>query len=159
MVDLLKLEMPENTIVKDVIKNEICEIRDHIFIRVKGSKEKIVLLNDKTRNAISNYIKRAENFFSYTQNKFLFPSLSKQGFISRQAVYTTLKKSCEKLGIYGISPHSLRHSFATHLLEGGADLRVVQEMLGHSDISTTQIYTHLNKSKLKETYYKFHPRS
>ena len=78
--------------------------------------------------------------------------------ITRQYVYTMLRSKGRECGIMeGLSPHTLRHCFATSLLEGGADLRTVQELLGHSDISTTQIYTHINKKRIHDTYDQFHP--
>ncbi|MBX3298574.1 MAG: tyrosine recombinase XerD [Acidobacteria bacterium] len=79
--------------------------------------------------------------------------------LSRQAVYTMITGYAEKCGFHGVTPHTLRHSFATHLVQNDADIRTVQQMLGHSDISTTQIYTHLSSSHLKRSYDRFHPRS
>ena len=120
----------------------------------KGSKERIVPFGEKAKAALKKYLKYRD--FLILQNKlpdtkFLFiKSDGKQ--ISRQDVYNFIKKQGEKIHKH-ISPHTLRHSFATHLLENGADLRVVQELLGHSDVSTTQLYTHITKKRLKEVYF------
>ena len=91
-------------------------------------------------------------------NNYLF--LNNHGTkMTRQGIFKMLKKLCKEKGINKeISPHTLRHTFATHLLQNGADLRVIQELLGHSDISTTQIYTHLSNEKIKHDYFEFHPR-
>ena len=78
--------------------------------------------------------------------------------ITRVVVWQIVKRHAEKAGLDGVHPHTLRHSFATHLLAGGADLRVVQELLGHSNIATTQVYTHVDRSRLKDVLARFHPR-
>jgi len=125
----------------------------------KGRKERIVPLGKKAVSSIRRYLEAARpKFLKNKESEFLF--LNRFGAkISRQSLWKMIKKRAAEAGIKKpISPHSLRHSFATHLLEGGADLRAVQEMLGHADISTTQIYTHINKDRLKAIHKKFHPR-
>lgn len=125
----------------------------------KGGKERIVPFGKKAKETISRYlVKSRPHFLKKKVSNALF--LTKLGrSMSRQTFWKTIKKYAKETGIKKkITPHSLRHSFATHILERGADLRVVQEMLGHSDISTTQIYTHINKDRLKSIHHKFHPR-
>lgn len=118
----------------------------------KGSKERLIPINKNTVKALNDYLKERK----YTAEKFLITSnkllLRENGhFYTRQDVWRFIKKIGKKIN-KTISPHTLRHSFATHLLENGADLRVVQELLGHSDVSTTQLYTHISKKRLKEVY-------
>ena len=125
----------------------------------KGRKERIVPLGKKAIIAIERYLKSTRNKL-IKQNST--PNLFTNRFgkkISRQGLWKIIKKYAKEARIKKeIKPHILRHSFATHLLEGGADLRIVQELLGHANISTTQIYTHINKDRLKMIHQKFHPR-
>ncbi len=119
----------------------------------KGSKERIVPIGSKALKAIKEYEK--ERDFILQKNRQTSKNLLIKGDgknITRQDIYTFIHKQGEKIH-KSISPHTLRHSFATHLLENGADLRVVQELLGHSDVSTTQLYTHISKKRLKEVYF------
>jgi len=126
----------------------------------KGSKERLVPLGRQAAQAVRRYLQTVRPKWAARRpgDEALF--LSKLGRkMSRQTVWAILKKNAKKAGIRKtIYPHILRHSFATHLLENGADLRIVQELLGHSNISTTQIYTHVEQSRLKSIHGKFHPR-
>jgi integrase/recombinase XerD len=119
----------------------------------KGSKERIIPVNEIAIYYLNEYLKYGRSELLGTKDsEYVFIS-SRHTKISRQAFFKFLKRTCEELGIKkNISPHILRHSFATHLLNNGADLRSVQELLGHSDITTTQIYTHISNEKLEEDY-------
>lgn len=136
-------------------------VMDAGFLRTmgKGSKERIVPFGDRAKEAIVEYVEKARREFDKHSDPALF--LSNRGRpLSRQAIWMMLVKYAKKAGIRSkISPHMLRHSFATHLLENGADLRSVQLMLGHSDISTTQIYTHVSRARLQKIYDEHHPRA
>ncbi len=119
----------------------------------KGSKERIVPIGSKAVEAIQNYIPERDYFlkkFRTDSKNLLINDKGKK--VTRQEIYTFIRQQGEKIHKH-ISPHTLRHSFATHLLENGADLRVVQELLGHSDVSTTQLYTHISKKRLKDVYF------
>ena len=131
-------------------------MRDASFltIRGKGSKERIVPLTDRARDAVKAYLETLE-----AGSPWLFPANGETGYLSRQVFARELKGLAARAGIGAarISPHVLRHAFASHLLAGGADLRVVQTLLGHSDISTTQIYTHVLDEKLRTLVESHHP--
>lgn len=132
---------------------------DHGFIkcRGKGDKERLVPIGRKAIEACRQY---HERFRSRLKNKTEHFFLSHTGHgLTRQFLWQLVKKYAKLAGVTKpITPHSFRHSFATHLLENGADLRIVQELLGHADISTTQIYTHVSRDRLKGIHAKFHPR-
>ena len=131
------------------------------FVRVfgKGAKERVVPIGLPAKKKIAFYIENARKIALKNQlSPYLFIARAGKP-ITRQGFWKLLQRYADQAQIHKkISPHSLRHSFATHLLEGGADLRAVQIMLGHVDISTTQIYTHITRKHLKELHHKFHPR-
>ncbi len=145
--------------------SELCDLKmsnlylndDLIKVMGKGSKERIVPINTVAKKALEDYLNYGRGDLLETKiSDYVFIS-SRHTRITRQAFFKYLKKLCEEKEIKkNISPHILRHSFATHLLNNGADLRIVQELLGHSDIATTQIYTHLSNEKLEQEYDK-HP--
>jgi integrase/recombinase XerD len=132
--------------------------RPLIAVKGKGGRERLVPLNDATHAALDAY-REARATLGRPAGKWLFPADSKAGHLTRQAFARDLKNVAAYAGLDSrkISPHVLRHAFATHLLSGGADLRVVQTLLGHADISTTQIYTHVLEDRLKELVNRHHP--
>ena len=131
---------------------------DEAFLKVlgKGSKERLIPFGEKAKSFLNIYLKKRKPSSGNEEHIFI-SRLGKK--LSRVEFWRQLKNIARKAGINkNITPHTLRHSFASHLLAGGADIRFVQEMLGHSSISTTQIYTHLDNNKLKQQHKKFHPR-
>ena len=146
--------------VKDLKKANVNLEADFVKCSGKGGKERIVPLGKIAKQAISRYLETARHRLSEkSRDDHLFLSRL-GGKLSRQSLWKMIQKYAKKTGIKKhITPHTLRHSFATHLLEGGAELRGVQEMLGHADISTTQVYTHIDKDKLKKVHERFHPRA
>jgi len=138
------------------------KVLDFLLVRGKGSKERLVPLGSKAREALEAYLKLRSHFlYKNEKSPWLFPYGRAQGYVTRQQFGVMLKNLAMQAGLNpsAISPHKLRHSFASHLLEGGADLRVIQELLGHADLSTTQIYTHVAKERLKKLVEAHHPLS
>lgn len=141
------------------------EIKDVLFderlLRVygKGSKERLVPIGRKAMGDIAIYLRELRPGLERGKGRGILFLNSRGEPLTRMGAWKILKKYVEMAGIEKqVSPHTLRHSFATHLLEGGADLRAVQEMLGHADISTTQIYTHVDREYLRDVHRQFHPR-
>ena len=147
---------------------ELCDIKttdilwDSEIIRVngKGNKQRFVPIGPIARDNLKNYLNHKRPSLADKNHNVVELFLSQNGRkLTRMMIWILLKKWTDASNLQKkVSPHTLRHSFATHLLEGGADLRSVQEMLGHADISTTQVYTHLDKEHLKEVHRTFHPR-
>ncbi len=147
--------------------SELCKLRfemvdfEDAFLRItgKGGKTRVVRVGRKALEAISNYLANERpGLVTRKTSSHVFISV-RGGALSPDRVRQIVKERAKMAGIdQNVYPHLLRHSFATHLLEGGADLRVIQELLGHADISTTQIYTHVDSQRLKAVHKKFHPR-
>jgi tyrosine recombinase XerC len=136
--------------------NDVDFFNEEIKVTGKGNKERIVPVGSVAINFLQKYVKELKNKIN---TKILFINKNK-GRLTTRAVEMIVKSYAKKAGILKrVTPHTLRHSFATHLLDRGADLRSVQELLGHSNLSTTQIYTHLSIQKLKKEYEKAHPRA
>ena len=161
-VALLELLYATGLRASEVMSLNLSDINfDVAFVRClgKGSKERVVPIGKAALNAIKEYLEKGRPRLPQKDKEALF--LDKNGRrLTRQGLWLVFKKYVKLTGLKEkTSPHTLRHSFATHLLEKGADLRSVQEMLGHSDISTTQIYTSVSRERLKKMYLKAHPRA
>ncbi len=135
-----------------------------IVVRGKGNKERLVPLNEASRRAMADYLaameaQKPEKKKNAVSSKWLFPSFGESGHLTRQHFARDLKELAASSGLSPrlVSPHVLRHAFASHLLHNGADLRIVQTLLGHTDISTTQIYTHVVEERLKSLVRDLHP--
>src|SRR5436305_514867 len=135
-----------------------------IVVRGKGNKERLVPLNEASRQAMVDYLAaiealKPEKKKNAANSKWLFPSFGESGHLTRQHFARDLKELAASAGLAPrlVSPHVLRHAFASHLLHNGADLRIVQTLLGHTDISTTQIYTHVVEERLKSLVRDLHP--
>lgn len=136
-----------------LLRSAIVQEASMLVVRGKGDKERMVPLNDGAKDALLSYLKKLP------PGRFVFPANTKEGYLARQVFARELKQIAVGAGLDAskISPHILRHAFASHLLERGADLRVVQVLLGHADISTTQIYTHILDERLTQLVEKHHP--
>ncbi|OIM23377.1 site-specific tyrosine recombinase XerD [Oenococcus oeni] len=149
--------------VSEICNLKLADLHDELGLITtigKGQKQRIVPIGEMSLLYISKYFKESRPvLLKDKESPYLF--LNDHGHqISRQGIFKLVKEIAIKAGIdKDISPHTLRHSFATNLLENGADLRIVQELLGHSDISTTQIYTHVSQKHIREQYNRFHPRA
>ncbi len=160
---MLELMYATGLRVSELVELEVNDINlNDNYVRVfgKGKKERIVPMADITTNILKEYINvyRDSLLKGYLTDKVFISSYGKG--MTRQGFFKNLKKIAKEKGIEkDFSPHTLRHSFATHLLEHGADLRAIGEMLGHKNIKTTQIYTHLSNNKIKSDYEEYHPRN
>jgi len=158
---MLELMYSSGLRVSELINLKVNDVDlDDSLVRIfgKGSKERIVPLSQYAVDALSDYISfYRSKLFKHGQNDFLF--LNNHGLpMTRQGFFKIIKKLAKEKEIKtDFSPHTLRHSFATHLLKNGADLRSIQELLGHSDVSSTQIYTHITNERLQNNYVEFHP--
>lgn len=178
LIGALDLSKPENTRNKAMLEtlyscglrvSELIGLRlsnffpEDEFIKItgKGNKERLVPIGSTAIKNIEIYRDTVRNKLDIVNGNEDFIFLNRRGTkLSRTSVFTLIKNLALKIGLQkDISPHTFRHSFATHLIEGGADLRAVQEMLGHESITTTEIYTHLDRDFLKQTIQAFHPRS
>ena len=130
-----------------------------LLVRGKGAKERMVPLSVKAQNVLQVYVSLRDRVPEWQNSPWLFPARSENGFLARQVFARDLKSLAARAGISAaaVSPHVLRHAFASHLLQNGADLRAVQQLLGHSDISTTQIYTHVLEERLHQLVATHHP--
>ncbi|MCT1428207.1 site-specific tyrosine recombinase XerD [Corynebacterium sp. p3-SID1241] len=139
--------------------DDVSSAQEVIRLRGKGNKERIVPMGSHARQAIDAYLVRARPALNKGKTPALFLN-TRGGALSRQSAWAVLKTAAQRVELgKSISPHTLRHSFATHLLEGGADVRTVQELLGHSSVTTTQIYTHVTADSLREVWRTAHPRA
>ena len=142
----------------DLKINQVANISDKLYIKGKGGKQRVVVFNKNSLNVLNMWI---DIMMQHNKNKnsFLFENLDNNKKISRQKIYKDLKKFALKsnIDLNKVTPHSIRHSFATHMLNRGADLRTIQKLLGHSDISTTEIYTNVRQSRLKGLVDDVHP--
>lgn len=157
---MLELMYSTGVRVSELINISIYDIdltEDSVRIFGKGSKERIVPLGDMALESLKDYLKVRKEMLKKENNDFLF--LNNHGKkLTRQGFFKIIKNIAKEKNIKTeFSPHTLRHSFASHLLKYGADLRSIQELLGHSDLSTTQIYTHIENDTKKEIYHKSHP--
>ena len=132
-----------------------------LLISGKGGSERLVPVSSQAKSAIENWLVERNKLPRNRKSKYLFPSKSKNGHLNREVFFRLVKKvaTFSKLDAENISPHTIRHAFASHLLGNGADLRVIQSFLGHADISTTEIYTHIINDNLKNLVVKHHPLS
>ena len=142
-----------------LVVDDIAETRDFIKVTGKGDKQRVVPVGGAAQRALEAYLVRGRTALSAGKSHAVF--LNKRGgALSRQSAWTIIKHAASRAGLdKEISPHTMRHSFATHLLEGGADVRTVQELLGHASVTTTQIYTHVTPENLREVWTSSHPRS
>jgi len=166
-IDYRNIAMLETIYASGLRVSELVELKinnidyDECVIRIygKGKKERLVPINDSSKNALQTYINDYRPFLLRGKDSEYVFINNLGGRITRQGLFKILKKVCDQHGIKKhVSPHTLRLSFATHLLNNGADLRVIQELLGHSNLTTTQIYSHLTNEKIKEDYQN-HPRN
>lgn len=174
-IDLTKTEGMRNKAILEVLYgcglrvSELCNLKisdlflDEDFVKVtgKGNKERLVPIGNEAIKYLKIYLQENRVHINVKPGKEDFVFLNRRGNpLSRVMIFLIIKSLAEEIGLKkNISPHTFRHSFATHLVEGGADLRAVQEMLGHESITTTEIYTHLDRNYLRETIIQYHPRS
>lgn len=148
--------------VTELVSLPVAAVRgnpDMILVRGKGGKERMVPLSPDARDAVILWLSVRDQDEAHTKSTFLFPSRGKQGHLTRIWFFQQIKKLALMAGINAekVTPHSLRHAFATHLLAGGADLRSIQTLLGHADIATTEIYTHIQYERLRKLVLEHHP--
>ncbi len=150
--------------VSELVNLRLTDVHfDDNFLKIqgKGNKERLVPLGNSAKQAITDYLQNYRGTLKIDKNDENVLFLNRRGKkMTRVMIFTIIKDLVTKIDLQkNVSPHTFRHSFATHLIEGGADLRAIQDMLGHESITTTEVYTHLDKEFLKDTITRFHPRS